>query len=144
MTSENIAYLSKMKCEIDRRKGYEFKLQYIESEIERKKSYKKNTYQNLMENILSKEEYLAYVKEYESDICALKKQKESLKKQIEEKDKQNLEYNEWLEKFKNYISIEELTRDVLLELVEKIEANEDGSINIYYRFGNPYRKEEKK
>ena len=39
------------------------------------------------ENILSKEEYLAYVKEYESDICALKKQKESLKKQIEEKDK---------------------------------------------------------
>ena len=97
-----------------------------------------------MENILSKEEYLAYVKEYESDICALKKQKESLKKQIEEKDKQNLEYNEWLEKFKNYISIEELTRDVLLELVEKIEANEDGSINIYYRFGNPYRKEEKK
>lgn len=144
LTSENIAYLNKMNCEIDRRKGYEFKLQYIESEIERKKSYKKNTYQNLMENILSKEEYLAYVKEYELDICALKKQKESLKKQIEEKDKQNFEYNEWLEKFKNYISIEELTRDVLLELVKKIEANEDGSVNIYYRFENPYRKEEKK
>ena len=36
------------------------------------------------------------------------------------------------------INIEELTRDIVVELIEKIEVNADGSINIHYRFNNPY------
>ena len=48
------------------------------------------------------------------------------------------EYHKWEESFKNYINIDELTRDVVLELIEKIEVNDDGSISIFYKFQNPY------
>lgn len=36
------------------------------------------------------------------------------------------------------INIKTLTREVVLELINKIEVNNDGSINIYYKFSNPY------
>ena len=49
-----------------------------------------------------------------------------------------MEYDEWVEKFRNYINIDELTREVVLELIEKIEVNADGSINIFYKFKNPH------
>jgi len=48
------------------------------------------------------------------------------------------QYDEWVEAFKDYINIEKLTRDVVLELIDKIEVNADISINIYYKFQNPY------
>lgn len=142
LTAEDITHLGKIRCEVNRKKGYEDQLRYIENEIGRKESYKKKTYQNLMEDLLSKEEYLSYVREYEADLRGLKKQRASLKEQIEEKEKLDGEYDEWTEKFKNYISIDELTREVVLELIEKIEVNGDGSISIFFRFRNPYEKEE--
>ena len=48
------------------------------------------------------------------------------------------QYDEWANAFKDYISIEKLTRDVVLELIDKIEVGKDGSITIYYKFQNPY------
>ena len=41
--------------------------------------------------------------------------------------------------FKDYINIEKLTRDVVIELIEKIEVHEDGGLDIYYRFRNPFQ-----
>ena len=43
-----------------------------------------------------------------------------------------------VEAFKDYINVNNLTRDMVLELIEKIEVQEDGSITIYYKFQNPY------
>ena len=39
-----------------------------------------------------------------------------------------------MEDFENYIHVEELTREMVTELIERIEVNEDGSVNIFYKF----------
>lgn len=136
LTSEDIDRLDKIKYRDNRKKGYEDQLRCIESEIGRRESYKKKTYQNFMEDLLSKEEYLSYAREYEADLSDLKKQQDFLKEQLKAKDKPDCGYDEWAEKFKNYISINELTREVVLELIEKIEVNADGSVSIFFRFRN--------
>ena len=136
LTSEDIARLDQIKDKYNRRKEYQDQINHIENEIRRMESYKKKTYQNFMENILSKEDYLFYTQEYTSDIFTLKEQKNTLNKQIENEGKHDREYDEWVEQFKDYINIDELTREVVLELIEKIEVNEDGSVSIFYQFSN--------
>lgn len=136
LTSEDIARLDQIKDKYNRRKEYQDQINHIENEIRRMESYKKKTYQNFMENILSKEDYLFYTQEYTSDIFTLKEQKNTLKKRMENEGKYDRGYDEWVEQFKDYINIDELTREVVLELIEKIEVNEDGSVSIFYRFSN--------
>lgn len=137
LTPEDINYLGKIKYAGSAAEGVRIQMRHIEEEIEHKEQYKKKTYQNYMDEIISKEEYLAYRKEFGNQINELKKNLAHLKKQLAEQDKLHSAYDEWAEKFRNYIDIEELTREIVLELIEKIEVNADGSLNIFYRFRNP-------
>ncbi len=50
----------------------------------------------------------------------------------------DVKYENWVDAFKNYINVSELTRGMVLELIERIEVHEDGVIDIYYRFSNPF------
>lgn len=138
LTPEDISSLGKIEYADNIVKNCQAQVLHIEAEIERKEIYKKKTYQNYMEEIISKEEYLTYVKEFDLSIGELRKNLEQLKRQLEEKSRLDMEYDEWVEKFRNYINIDELTREVVLELIEKIEVNADGSINIFYKFKNPH------
>ena len=138
LTPEDISSLGKIEYADNIVKNCQAQVLHIETEIERKEIYKKKTYQNYMEEIISKEEYLTYVKEFDLSIGELRKNLEQLKRQLEEKSRLDMEYDEWVEKFRNYINIDELTREVVLELIEKIEVNADGSINIFYKFKNPH------
>lgn len=113
-------------------------LKAIDKQIEKNKTFKKNTYQNLMEEIIQRDEYIAYIAEYDKKISELEIQREGIVEQIENQEQIDNQYDEWVEAFKDYINIKELTREVVMELINKIEVNEDGSINIYYRFQNPY------
>ena len=65
-------------------------------------------------------------------------QKEVLIDELNAQDCLDEKYNEWVESFKDYINIKKLTREVVLELINKIAVHEDGTIDIYYRFSNPY------
>ena len=84
--------------------------------------------------------YKNYIKKYDEElkeldvkVCQLEDEK-NISAELDE------EYRTWVDKFSEYIDIEELTREIVIELIEKIEVKEDGSIKIYYRFKNPYEK----
>ena len=81
---------------------------------------------------------MEYVSGYEDEIKKLQEQKRLLEGKADLKQELNAQYDEWVEAFKNYINIRKLTRDMVLELIERIEVNIDGSIIIYYKFQNPY------
>ncbi len=138
LTPEDISRLGKLQYTDSIVTDCQVRFHHIEAEIERKEIYKKKTYQNYMDEIISKEEYLSYVKEFDASIADLKHNLKHMQKQLKEREKRDLAYNEWIEKFRNYIKVDELTREIVLELIEKIEVNADGSINIFYRFKNPY------
>lgn len=140
LTPDDIRSLSKVEYINNCKKNYQSQILYLQKEIQRQEEYKKKTYQNFMDEIISRDEYLTYIKDFDA---AVKHQQEGLKHfkgQLLQQNKLDSEYNEWEEKFKNYIDIDELTREVVLELIEKIEVHEDTTISIFYKFKNPYRK----
>ena len=47
--------------------------------------------------------------------------------------------NPFLKAFRQYQNIDELTRDVLIELVDHIEIHEGGNISIVFRFADELR-----
>lgn len=137
LTPEDLQDLSSIRDTDGMAKGCLQQIRRIEAEMERRKIYKQKTYQNFMDEILTKEEYLFYTEEFKREFCEFKKNLEQLKSQLSRQKELDSEYEEWTEKFRNYIEIDELTREIVLELVERIEVNADGSLNIFYKFRNP-------
>ena len=91
-----------------------------------------------MEDLISKEDYMRYVSEYETEITELQSQKTALCERADLQQELDARYDEWVEAFKDYINVKKLTRDMVLELIERIEVHKDGDITIYYKFQNPY------
>ena len=89
-----------------------------------------------MDDLISREEYISYVRQFESENAHLREKAENMKVQSEGQKRLDYEYSEWIERFINYIDVKEMTWEMALEFIERIEVNEDGSINIYYKFRN--------
>ena len=138
LNDEDIDELKKVQAYNDSKECYEMQLESIKSRIEKIENFKKKTYDNFMEDLITKEEYKSFVAEYDKQIKELREQQGVIDKKADLQKELNAQYDEWAEAFKDYINIQTLTRDVVLELIDKIEVNADGSINIYYKFHNPY------
>ncbi|MCI9075987.1 MAG: recombinase family protein [Dorea sp.] len=138
LTPEDIHYLSRIQYICDTERNYKSQITHLEKEIERREGYKKKTYQSYLDDVISKEEYVSYAKEYETDIDSLKEKLEHLKEQQDEESRRGSGCDEWVERFKDYINVEKLTREMVLELIKRIEVNEDASVSIFYKFRNSY------
>lgn len=138
LSQADVDELKKFEVIESSRTNYEFQQRQLENQIEKIGNYKKKTYNNFMEELIGKEEYVYYIGEYDRQIKELQLQKENVLEKMKMQDKLDSQHDEWVEAFKNYIDISELTREMVLELINKIEVHEDGMIDIYYRFSNPY------
>ena len=47
-------------------------------------------------------------------------------------------YENWIEKFIKYGTLSEVTREIVIELIEKIVVNGDKSIDIVFKYQSPY------
>ena len=92
-----------------------------------------------MEDLISKVEYVEYTSAYDSEMKELQLQQSTIQKRTEVQQELDDQYDEWVDAFRDYINVTELTRDMILELIHRIEVNSDGSITIYYKFTNPYK-----
>ena len=110
----------------------------IDEQLEKFRKFKKKTYTNYLEEMISKEDYSSYTAQYEEEISKLNLQKEEIIKKMENDNELQEQYDEWAEAFRNYIDVDELTRDMVIELIQRIEVRENGELDIYYRFRNPY------
>lgn len=138
LTQADVDELKKFEVVESCRINYEFQLNQMENQIEKVGNYKKKTYNNFMEELIGKEEYMYYTGEYNRQIKELQLQKENLLEKMNMQDELDSRHDEWVEAFKNYIGVSELTREMVLELINKIVVHENGVIDIYYRFSNPY------
>ena len=113
-------------------------IERLQKELAAVQKYKKKTYENYVDGVLDKEEYLSYKAEYEKqdkDIRA--------KIQLAEQEKDSFgeaeeSYENWIEKFIKYGTLSEVTREIVTELIEKIVVNGDKSIDIVFKYQSPY------
>ena len=107
-----------------------------QKEIAKIENFKKALYQDWKNEDLTREEYLAYKKSYEEDLKRLNQNIENLKK--EEQNKQNEKENKWIETFQTQKKIEELSREIMLELIECIYVHENEEITIRFKFEDEF------
>ncbi len=138
LNAEDIDELQKIKACNESREYYDMQLENIRKRLDKIEKFKRKTYESYMEDLISIKEYKQYVSEFEDEMRELQELQSQINSKTDLQQELNDRYDEWVEAFKDYINIKELTRDVVLELIEKIEVASDGSITIYYKFRNPY------
>lgn len=114
------------------------KIERLQKELTGVQKYKKKTYENYVDGILDKEEYLSYKSEYErqdQDIREKIRQTEQEKENFGEAEES---YENWIEKFVKYGKLEEVTREIVTELIDRIIVNGDKSIDIVFKYRSPY------
>ena len=114
------------------------RVQAKQQEVEKYRRYKMKLHEDYADGILSREDYTAFGKRYDAKISEAEKTVQALKTEIENLVNGNTGEQEWIEHFKEYRNIRELTRKLAVALIERIEVYEGKRIHILFRFQVEY------
>lgn len=109
-----------------------------ELEIEKKQQYASNIYQDYKEGILSKEEYLELKECYRANIVTLEKEIQALKVECQEIAGDRSEQAQWVRQFISYRGFAELSRELLVRLVDEIKIYDKDRIEVSFKFQSEY------
>lgn len=111
-----------------------------QEEISRYSRLKKTLYESLSDGLIDKEEYLELKSGYDVKIADAKAASEKLKEELEGLLQNCTGTSLWIERFKKYQNITELTRHIAVTLIERILVFEDSRIEIRFRYQYDYER----
>ena len=111
-----------------------------QNEISKISNFKRTLYEDWKNEDITREEYLEYKQKYENDIERLKRNIERLENEKQKYESQSISSNEWIEKFKEQKGITELSRDIMMELIDCIYVKENGDIKIKFKFEDEFKR----
>ncbi|HJJ05707.1 MAG TPA: recombinase family protein [Clostridiaceae bacterium] len=111
-----------------------------QNEISKISNFKRTLYEDWKNKDITREEYLEYKQKYENDIERLKENIKRLENEKQKYENQNQSHNAWIEKFKNQKGIAELSRDIMMELIDCIYVHENGNITIKFKFEDEFKR----
>lgn len=124
---------SRFNTKID---SHEKEILRIEKELEKVKYLKKSVYEDYKDNLITKAEFISYREEYSEKETLLENSINELKNTIQSFDVESIIQSEFIQKLLNMKKMEVLTREILLELIDKITVYNDNRIKITYTFSN--------
>lgn len=129
---KNLEYqIRQKKPEMDR------EIARLEAKIEKNTEYRKKAYEQFMDDILSKSEYMELKQMYENENKQHQRKLQELKNAQQEQKKVVQDTEKWLENFnQRKLTVKQLTREVLVELVDRIYVYPDQKIDIYFQFAS--------
>ena len=130
--------LKNLETQIGQRKlEVDSKITRLQAKIERNTEYRKRAYEQLMDEILSKEEFLELKQMYENENQQYQKELEKLKQEEQEQQTAVNTTKVWLNNFRRRkLTVKQLTREVLEELIDKIYVHPDQKLDIYFKFAS--------
>lgn len=114
------------------------KISSRKQEIQRLNGLIRSLYENLIQCILSKEEYIAYKGKYESRIQQLNEEVAHLEKGLKALDKQIAQYRALKRDSDDLRENRELTAALIDRLIDRIEITKDKQITVRYRFESEF------
>lgn len=137
--SDTIAYINTLPLQNNQFVQLETMIGDKERECAKIMRYKQSIYQDWKDGELThsdyrhmSEDYMRQIKEIRAVLDYLRAEKETLKNT---KDTEN----PYLVIFKKYQTINKLTREVLIELVDQIKVHENGNISVTFKFADELR-----
>lgn len=130
--------LKTLELQVGQRKPeQDSKMTRLETKMERNIEYRKKAYEQFMDDILSKEEYLELKQMYDNENLQYQKELQELKETEQEQEAVIKDTEKWLKNFsRKKMTVKQLTREVLIELIDKIYVYPDQRIDIYFKFGS--------
>lgn len=108
----------------------------LESELQKISKLKKEVYEDYKEELISKEEYINFRKDYIQTEDLLEKQLEKLKEKQEAEPDTDIFKKPWVKRLLELKDIEELDRDIIVEMVSEIKVYENHKIIVTYNFSS--------
>lgn len=99
---------------------------------------KTSIYEDMKKGILTKEEYLTAKEKYAGKIAELETELDGKQAELNDFEQYMSGENRWLKAFSNIRDAKELTREMAVSLLDKVEVYEDKRIHIRFRFQNEY------
>lgn len=109
-----------------------------EMEIEKKRHYNSEIYQDYKDGIITKEEYMELKEAFRSEIITLKDEIHALQEEVRNLAKDREDKVQWVRKFIKYRGFTELSRDLLLQLVKEIRIYDKERIEVVFKFQSEY------
>ena len=75
---------------------------------------------------------------YQNELTELTQKKIAIEGMESKKNELEEAYQIWINQFIQFKDIKEITRQVVINLIERIEYYEDGTLKIKFLFKNPY------
>lgn len=114
-------------------------IERIEKEMTEKRKIKQKFYEDWKLGIITKEEYMKYVNGAEKTINILNDRYKKYSEKLEEEEKLN-DNKEIFKNIKEYENIKTLNKKLIDDLIDNIYSNEDGSIEIEFKYQDEYKK----
>ena len=111
-----------------------------QNEISKISNFKRTLYEDWKNEDITRDEYLEYKQKYENDIERLKENIKRLENEKQKYESQSINSNEWIEKFKEQKGINELSRDIMMELIDCIYVYENRNITIKFKFEDEFKR----
>lgn len=111
----------------------------LEEDAQKYEKLKVSVYEDLKDELISKEEYISMKQEFEERRRASLDSIAQIKIEIETLASRNGKHHEWIESFIANKGIEKLERNVVVELIDYIKIYEDKRIEIVFRYADNYK-----
>ena len=131
---EDLRQLVEKQADSRKNTGDAKKQQKIQLELEKCIRKKAESYDDYKENLLTKEEFIAYGKKCDTQRQQLEAQLQVLENK--KADEKALLHNPWIEKLLKQKYIDEIDREIVLDMVHEIQVHEDNTIKIIYNFSD--------
>lgn len=126
-----VSQLQKQKKNQDMMSLIDIRLNELEEE-------RRTMLQNLSKKVIVEQDFMMYNNMYQDELDKLNQKKQALQSVEVRKNELEEAYQKWMEQFIKYKDIKEVTRQVVIHLIERIEYYEDGTLKIKFLFKNPY------
>lgn len=140
---EIVEQINKSEFQNTKNENIEKMITAKQNEISKISNFKMKLYEDWKNKDITREEYIEYKQKYENDIERLKQNIERLQNEKQKYETQNQSGNKWIEKFKKQKGISELSRDIMMELIDCIYVHENGNITIKFKFEDEFKRIQK-
>lgn len=134
--ADMLEHLSSAPYQKSQSKRIEALIEAKEKECSKIMGYKKSIYQDWKDGEITHRDYCHMSKDYELQLAALGEVLKNLQAEHENLQNGILSENPCLESYKKFETIDRLTREILIELVDHIRVYENGNICIKFKFAD--------
>lgn len=110
-----------------------------QNEISKLSNFKLILYKDWKNAYITQEEYFEYKQKYVEDIKRLKQNIKILENEKQKLEEKKQLHNKKIKEFEMQTGIKELSRDIMMELIECIYVHENGNITIKFSFKDEFK-----